>query len=66
MRKALAVTASAGALLFAAATPAATAAPNERACANGHGTHVAHATVPHNTAGNHNAHMKIPHFCGAH
>ena len=60
MRKALAATASAGALLLAAATPAATAAPNERACANGHGTHVAHATVPHS---NHTAHMKIPHFC---
>ena len=60
MRKALVATASAGALLLAAATPAATAAPNERACANGHGTHVAHATVPH---ANHTAHMKIPQFC---
>ena len=60
MRKFLAATATAGALALTAATPAATAAPNERACANGHGTHVAHATVPHD---NHTAHMKIPHFC---
>ena len=64
MRRILAATASAGALLLTAAAPAANAAPNERACENGtHGTAVAHATVPHNTEGNHNAHMRIPHFC---
>ena len=64
MRKVLAATASAGALMLAAVAPAANAAPNESACENGmHGTAVAHATVPHNTEGNHNAHMKIPHYC---
>lgn len=67
MRKALAATASAGALLLAAATPAATAAPNERACANGmHGTMNAHMTVPHVTPGHDVAHAKIPHFCAEH
>ena len=59
MRKVLTAAVSAGALMLATATPAA-AAPNERACANGHGTHVAHMTVPH---ANHQAHMSIPHFC---
>ena len=63
MRKVLAATASAGALLLTAATPAALAAPSERACANGHGTHHAHATVPHE---NEQAHMSIPHFCEEH
>ena len=66
MRKALALTASAGALLLATA-PSATGAPNERACANGtHGTMNAHMTVPHVTKGHDVAHAKIPHFCGAH
>ena len=64
MRKAMAATASTAILLLAGATPAAIAAPNERACANGqHGTEVAHATVPHATAGNMQAHRSIPHFC---
>jgi hypothetical protein len=62
MRKVLAATLGAGALALAVATPTA-AAPNERACQNGHGTHVAHMTVPHNTDGNTQAHMSIPHFC---
>ena len=62
MRTALAGIVSAGALALVAATPAA-AAPDEHACANGHGTHVAHMTVPHVTEGNHQAHMSIPHFC---
>ena len=58
MRKTLAATATTAALLLAAATPAAHAAPNERACENGmHGTAVAHMKVPHGTAGNENAHM---------
>ena len=61
MRRILAGAVSAAALLTFAAP--AGAAPNERACANGHGTAVAHATVPHNTEGNHQAHMSIPHFC---
>lgn len=60
MRKVLLGGASAAILLLGAATPAATAAPNERACANGHGTQHAHATVPH---ANHQAHRSIPHFC---
>jgi hypothetical protein len=59
MRKRFAAALSAGALVLVTAAPAA-AAPNERACANGHGTHVAHETVPHD---NHQAHMSIPHFC---
>ena len=59
MRKVLAGAASAAALLLTAAPPAA-AAPNERACANGHGTVHAHATVPHR---NEQAHHSIPHFC---
>ena len=64
MRKTLAATATTAALLLAAATPAAHAAPNDRACQAGmHGTAVAHATVPYNTEGNRNAHMKIPHYC---
>ena len=64
MLKVLAASASAGAFMLAAVTPAANAAPNDRACQAGmHGTAVAHATVPHNTEGNHNAHMKIPHYC---
>ena len=62
MRRILAGAVSAGALVLIAAAPAG-AAPNEHACANGHGTAVAHATVPHNTEGNHQAHMSIPHFC---
>ena len=62
MRKVLAAMAGAGALALVTAAPAA-AAPNEHACENGHGTAVAHATVPHNTEGNHQAHMSIPHFC---
>lgn len=62
MRKTLITLASAGALALAAATPV-TAAPNPAACANGHGTEVAHATVPHNSEGNHQAHASIPHFC---
>jgi hypothetical protein len=67
MRKPLAAIASAGALVFAAATPAANAAPNERACANGtHGTMNAHMTVPHVAPGHDVAHAKIPHFCGEH
>ena len=63
MRKVLAGAASAAAL-FLTAAPLAMAAPagepNARACANGHGTHVAHATVPHH---NTQAHQSIPHFC---
>ena len=59
MQKRIAATLSAGALLLVTAAPAA-AAPNERACADGHGTHVAHETVPH---GNEQAHASIPHFC---
>ena len=67
MRTTLAVTASAAALLLGVATPAATAAPNERACANGtHGTMNAHMTVPHVSPGHSVAHAKIPHFCGEH
>lgn len=62
MRKFLVGAASASALLLATATPA-VAAPNERACANGHGTQHAHATVPHETRGNEQAHRSIPHFC---
>jgi hypothetical protein len=62
MRRILAGAVSMAALVLTSAAPAG-AAPNERACANGHGTAVAHATVPHNTAGNHQAHMSIPHFC---
>ena len=61
MRKTLAATASAAALLFAAATPAA-AAPSPRAC-EAPGTHVAHATVPHETEGNMRAHSRIPGHC---
>lgn len=64
MRKVLAATASAGVLLLGAVTPAASAAPNERACENGHGVLKAHAKVPHNTQGNHQAHASIPGFCG--
>lgn len=65
MQKRIAAVLSAGALVLvtaapAAARPPADAGPNERACANGHGTHVAHETVP---ADNHQAHMSIPHFC---
>ena len=60
MRKVLLGVASAGIMLLGATAPAASAAPNERACANGHGTQQAHATVPH---ANHQAHMSIPHFC---
>lgn len=66
MRKVLLGTASAAVLLLGAATPAASAAPNERACASGHGTMHAHQTVPHTTAGNERAHSKIPHFCEQH
>lgn len=65
MRKVLLGGASAAVLFLGAATPAATAAPNERACANGHGTMHAHQTVPHRTAGHEMAHSKIPHFCMA-
>ena len=65
MREVLAGAASAVALLMTAAAPAAAAPPegvepNERACENGHGTLVAHATVPHR---NTQAHQSIPHFC---
>ncbi len=60
MRKVLLGAACAGALLGGPAATAASAAPNERACANGHGTQHAHATVPH---ANHQAHMSIPHYC---
>ena len=64
MRKTLIAAASAGALLLTAGTPAATAAPNQRACANGmHGTMKAHQTVPYSTRGNEQAHKSIPHFC---
>ena len=68
MREVLAGAASAAALLMTAAAPAAAAPPegvepNERACENGHGTLVAHGTVPHRTAGNEQAHQSIPHFC---
>ena len=64
MRKVLAATASAGALLLTTLAPTAGAAPNPRACENGmHGTAVAHSKVPHKTQGNHNAHMRIPHHC---
>lgn len=67
MRRVLAATASAAALVLTTATPAAVAAPNERACANGmHRTQKAHQTVPYTTAGNRNAHPKIPHFCDHH
>ena len=62
MHKKLAAALSAGALSLAMAAPAA-ADPNPNACEGGHGTHVAHDTVPHNTAGNHQAHSSIPHFC---
>jgi hypothetical protein len=55
---------SAGALLFASASPAA-AAPSPRACGNGphgtsHGSVHAHHTVPHR---NTQAHQSIPRFC---
>ncbi len=59
MKKILAGTATSAALFLAAAVPAADAA-NERACANGHGTENAHATVPHD---NHQAHKSIPYHC---
>ena len=59
MKKILAGTATSAALFLAAAAPAA-AAPNKRACANGHGTQHAHATVPH---ANHQAHASIPYHC---
>lgn len=66
MRNALTVAVSSGALLLGGVAPAAFAAPNERACANGmHGTHRAHMTVPHRTEGNEQAHRSIPHFCEA-
>lgn len=60
MRRILAGVATVGMLLLGTAAAPAAAAPNAAACANGHGTMVAHATVPHN---NHQAHMSIPHFC---
>jgi hypothetical protein len=60
MRRTLAGVFSAGALLLAAATPAA-AAPNDNACAHEpHGTERAHQTVPER---NHQAHHSIPHYC---
>ena len=59
MQKRIAAVVSAGALALATAAPA-TAAPNESACEDGHGTHVAHQTVPH---ANTQAHASIPHFC---
>ena len=66
MRKVLLGAASAG-ILFLGAAPSAMAVPergpNERACANGHGTMHAHMTVRHETRGNEMAHSKIPHFC---
>ncbi len=60
MRRILAGAATAGMLLLGTAAAPAAAAPNDRACAKGHGTMVAHATVPHK---NHQAHTSIPHFC---
>ena len=67
MRKVLLGAASTAVLFLGAAAPSAMAVPergpNERACANGHGTMRAHMTVPHRTAGNEMAHSKIPHFC---
>lgn len=63
MRKILIAGVSASALLLTSATPA-IAAPNERACENGHGVLVAHSKVPKKTQGNHQAHQSIPAFCG--
>ncbi len=63
MRKAVAGTLSGAALLMAAAASPAMAeqrGPNERACEDGHGTHVAHERVPER---NEQAHASIPHFC---
>ena len=59
MQKRIAAVLSAGAFVLATAAPAG-AAPNDNACADGHGTHVAHETVPHANA---QAHASIPHFC---
>ena len=61
MHKKLAAVLSAGALSLAMAAPAA-AGPDDSspACDDGHGTHVAHSSVPH---ANTQAHQSIPHFC---